>query len=210
MRSMARRLLNGVRRCGNCNKRILMQGYNINKHIGELMDKCCICYECAFWQELIDYPHADMEVVGNQCLKVGGVENKWNKVLILGGKGVMRYFMRLDFSTFRSNDVWLIGTIPERFRKQIPPTAIEITSKAYNQLNRNNKRCLARGCMDRYNCVRFDLSLEDKKGAANTVPDSWKVGDEHCGFRIGFENIINDERNILPKHNSQTNEQIDE
>lgn len=208
MRAMARRLMNGIRRCSKCDQRILMQGYNINKHIGELMDKYCICYECAFWQELIDYPHSDMEVIGNQCLKVGGVENKWNKTLILGGNGVMRYFMRPDFSTFQSNDIWLIGTIPERFRQYLPPTAVEITSKAYNQLNRNNKRCQARGCMDRYDCVRFDLKLEEQRGPANIVPDSWRVGDEHCGFRIGFENIINDERNILIKPNSQYNESI--
>lgn len=52
MREMKRRLLNGLRRCKECGRQILMQGYDVGWRIGYLMDKKCLCYECAYWGNL--------------------------------------------------------------------------------------------------------------------------------------------------------------
>ena len=180
-----------------------MQGYNIRSHITHIMKKNNVCYECAFWEELIAYPPEYMEVINQQCLRLHPVANKKDKTLTLGGKGKMRYFMRTDGSLIQSNDIWTIGTIPERFISQLPTTAVEITLKAYRQLKKSSKKCYARGCMDRYHCFRYDRALEnDEKGSFNAIPPKWNVGDEHCGFFINIQDIKSDESSVISKPNS--------
>lgn len=191
------KVMSQVTYCKACGKKIWMQGYNAQNRITHLMNKNSLCYECAFWEELIAYPPQYMEVVNRQCLRLHPVADKKDRALILGGKGKMRYFTRLDGSLIQSNDIWLIGTVPERFSSQLPITAIEITLKAYRQLKKTNKKCQARACLDRYNCFRYDRTLEmGEKGPFNTVPPKWKVGDEHCGFFINLKDIEIDESSV--------------
>lgn len=198
-----RRIMSKLTYCNLCGNKIWMQGYNIQNHITHIMMKNNVCYECAFWEELIAYPPEYMEVVNNQCLRLHPVANKKDKTLILGGKGKMRYFMRLDGSLIQSNDIWSIGTIPDRFKSQLPTTAIEVTFKAYRQLKKSQKKCQARACMDRYNCFRYDRALEnDERGPFNVIPPKWNVGDEHCGFFINLQDIKSDESSVFSKPNS--------
>lgn len=192
---MSQQLLNNVRYCKCCGAIILLYGYDSEHRLTRIMKQKGICYECAFWQELTAYPPEYLEVVNNRCLKIYPVADKKDKTLILGGKGKMRYFMRPDQSLFQSNDIWIIGTIPKRFLDKFQPTAIEITSKAYRQLKRTNKKCNARACLDRYHCFRYDVEQENNN-PYNTIPPKWKVGDEHCGFFINRKDIAIDESSV--------------
>ncbi len=188
---MGYKIVNKIRYCQKCDKKIWMPGFNTQNHITHIMDKKNLCYDCAFWEELIAYPPEYMEIVNNQCLRLHPVGNNKDKTLILGGKGKMRYFMRHDGSLIQSNDIWVVGTIPERFASQLPATAVEITSKAFKKLTTSNRKCFARACFDRYNCFRYDRSLEnDERGAVNAIPPKWKVGDEHCGFFLNIEEVF--------------------
>lgn len=188
--SVRRRILSKLTYCSLCGNKIWMQGYNIQSRITHIMAKNRVCYDCAFWTELIAYPPEYMEVVKNQCLRLHPVADKKDKTLILGGKGKTRYFMRTDGSLIQSNDIWTIGTIPERFISQLPTTAIEISFKAYRQLKKSQKKCYARACLDRYHCFRYDRTIEDdERGSFNAIPPKWNVGDEHCGFFINIQDI---------------------
>lgn len=195
MRLMERKLFSGVRLCKCCGTRMLFQGYNTQNHLTYIMEKKQVCYECAFWQDIIQYPPEYLEIIDNKCLRVYPVANKKDKTLILGGKGKMRYFIRPDYSVFRSNDIWTIGTIPDRFASKFHPTAIEVTLKAYRQLQQNNKRCQARACLDRYHCFRYNLALEQETGPYNSIPANWKVGNERCRSFISFNEILSDSSN---------------
>ena len=195
MRLMKQKLLNGVRFCTKCGARMLFQGYDTQFRLAHIMQRRQICYDCAYWEDLKEFPLENMEVIGNKCYRIGPVADRKDKSLILGGKGKMHYFMRPDWSVFRSNDIWLIGTIPERFRSEFAQTAVEVTIRVYRQLNRNNKKCKARGCLDRYHCLRYNIELE-KNGPFNTVPATWNVGDEHCGFFINKDDVLSDESSI--------------
>lgn len=192
---MSRRILNAVRTCSCCGARMLLQGYDANQRIAHIMKQNTICYGCAYWQDIKAYPPQYMEIVGAKCIKVCPVADKKDKSLILGGKGKMRYFIRNDFSTFQSNDVWLIGVVPERFRKDFKPTAKEITAKVYARLQKNSKQCKARGCFDRYHCLRYNLELEND-GAFNVVPLNWRAGDEHCKFFINIDTAFIDDSSV--------------
>lgn len=75
-----------------------MQNYNTQNRIAHIMVRDGVCYECAYWEDLIAYPPEYMEVVNHKCLRLHPVADKKDKTLILGGKGKMRYFMRTDGS----------------------------------------------------------------------------------------------------------------
>lgn len=196
MRTIGQRLLKGMRICKYCGRRILLQGYDSDNRLTRIMEKNTLCYECTFWMDIINFPPDHLEVINNQCLKIYPVADKKDRTLILGGKGKMRNFMRLDGEIFQSNDIWVIGTIPARFSHQLQPTAFEITARAYRQLKQNKKKCKARACLDRYHCFRYDRNLEKDSKPYNSIPPKWKIGDEHCGFFININDIRIDESSI--------------
>ncbi len=199
------KVLRGFRICSSCGKRIWDQGYDQESRISYIMVRDKVCYDCAYWKELIDYPPEYLEILGNQCIRIHPVADKKNKALLLGGKGKMRYFMRKDGALLQSNDIWVIGTIPERFREALPSTISEITLRAYKQLKKSPKKCKARACMDRYHCWRFNLELEKECGPFNAIPPKWNVGDEHCGYFIPLKDIAIDERQCLkPEKENET------
>ncbi len=201
MRPMKRKLLNGIKFCKYCGARMLLQGYDTQHRLAHIMNRETICYDCAFWLDIREFPPEYMEIVGDKCMKVCPVADKKDKSLILGGKGRMRYFIRNDNTVIQSNDIWLIGIIPERFRKDFKPTAKEITLKAFNKLLKNSKKCKARGCFDRYHCFRYDLTLE-KNGAFNSIPFKWNAGDEHCKFFIDLDSVYIDDSSVNNNSNS--------
>ena len=175
-----------------------MQGFNTDDRITMIMDREKICYDCAYWKNLINYPPPNMEIVGNTCLKVFPKVEKKEKTMLLGGKGKIRFFIRTDWSELvTSNDIWPIGTIPEIFKEQLKPTLIELPKNIYKKLEKYNRRCKARGCFDRYNCFRYELEIEkDKIGAFNKIPPAWKVGNEHCRYFINLTEIQNDDCSV--------------
>lgn len=190
------KVLKGFRSCSMCGKRIWSQGYEQESHISHIMTRDQVCYDCAYWKHLIDYPPQYLEVLDNKCIRLHPVADKKNKALLLGGKGKMRYFMRSDGELIKSNDIWIVGIIPERFRNALPSTVCEISIRAYKQLNKSKKKCKARACMDRYHCFRYDLNVEKESGPFNTIPSKWKVGDEHCGFFINKKDFAIDEISV--------------
>lgn len=180
MRKMKQRLLNGVRRCSCCGAKMLFQGYNTDHRLSRLMEQRMICYECAFWWDLIDFPPKDIEITSSKVLKINPfIENK-EKTMYLGGKGKVRYFMRPDGTLIKSNDVWTVGTIPERFLPLLKRTLFEIAPWQYYRMFRYPGRCKAKACFDRYRCLRYKIEIENKRGAYNIVPKYWKIGGEHC------------------------------
>lgn len=195
---MKQKLMNGLRRCKSCGSQMLFQGYNIQSRFAHIMQKEGICYECAYWMDIAAYPPDYMEVVGNICMRIYPLADKKDKSIILGGKGKTRYFMRPDLSLVKSNDIWIIGTIPERFKSAFKTTVVEIPINIYRRLSLNNKKCEARACFDRYHCIRYDIELENNEnGAFNTVPANWKLGGEHCKYFINKQNILTDESSVI-------------
>lgn len=188
------KLLKGLKTCKCCGKKFLMQGYDADGRLTEMMDKKCICFDCAFWQDLINYPPRNLEILGHKALQVFPPSDKKDKSLHLGGGGKMRYFMRDDWSVLCSNDIWSIGTVPDRFLKDLKPTMTEITERAYKRLKAHKNKCSARACFNRYMCLRYDLSIEnDSIGAYNKPPKNWNPKNETCRHFINFSEIRIDE-----------------
>lgn len=197
MREMKQRLLNGIKSCNCCGARMLFQGYNAKGRYVPIMKREGICYDCAFWMDVIEHPPENMEVIGDVCMKIYPLADKKDKSIILGGKGKKRFFMRSDLSVFESNDVWVVGRIPERFRRHFKTTAVEIPQNVYKRLSNENRICQSKACLDRYSCIKYNLEIERKKGPYNKVPPNWKAGGEHCGFYLDKKLILTDESSVL-------------
>lgn len=186
---MRKSLLRGIRFCSMCGTRILMRGYGEQHHLTDVMKNKCLCYECAYWSDIANYPLECMEVLKDSCIQIFPYVANADKTMILGGKGKTRYFMRInDGSVMQSNDIWTIGKIPARLLSMLPPTIIEIGASAFRQLTYTPKKCYARACMDRYNCYRYSEEIESDS-PYNKIPPKWNVGDEHCRYFINKTNI---------------------
>lgn len=180
-------------RCALCGKRIWMKGLDHKSRIAHIMKTDGLCYECAYWEELIEYPPKYMEVLNGRCIRICPPADRYDKTLILGGKGKKRYFMRNDGSVIMSNDIWNIGEIPERYIPRLPDTMREITARAYTALSRHNRKCIAKACFDRYHCFRYNMEVE-ADGPYNIVRDTWVVGGERCRDFLDKDKVYIDEK----------------
>ena len=61
-----------------------MQGYDADGRLTSMMDKKGICFECAYWQDLINYPPRNLEVLGKKALEVHPPSDKKTNHYILG------------------------------------------------------------------------------------------------------------------------------
>lgn len=197
MRTSDSKILKGIKHCSHCHSRYFAQGYNTEDRITMMMDRYKICYDCAYWQNIINYPPKNMEIIGNKCMIVLPFVEKKDKSMLLGGQGKKRFFARYDLSLVCSNDVWSIGTVPEIFRGQLKSTLFEINEKTYNKIKRNGHKCSARGCFDRYHCLRYSIELEkDHIGEFNKIPPAWRIGNEHCPDFIDMFKFSCDESSV--------------
>lgn len=137
-----------------------------------------LCLSCAYWTDKINHPPVGMEIVDGYCLIVNPYVRRPDN-LIKGGRGKELYLIKPDGTLIKSNNVWNQGKIPDRFRKQLPDTASNLRMLDYQRLKRNPFRCSAKGCWDRYHCLRYDLSCE-ADGPFNQVPPNHKIGSEKC------------------------------
>lgn len=157
--------------------------------ISQIMLSKCYCYECALWDAVIEGRLGNFQIIDGVCYiflpTVTGDEVHLN---ILGQNGKDIYMLTKDGSVLYSNDVWLLGKVPENYRGVLCDTAWSITKRAYNIIKRSKSMCKKRGCMDRYHCYFYDISIE-KDGPFNKITKDYIVGSEHCGR---FVNIIKD------------------
>lgn len=195
---MKSRMLGGLKRCSCCGTRILFQGYNENHRLSKLMEKQTICFDCAYWQEMKDYPPLNSFVVNNQILKILPEVIYKDNTMMLGGRGKRRYFIKTDGELLKSNDVWLIANIPPKYQKSFRPTAFELTGDLYRKLKRNPLRCKSKGCYDRYRCARYKRIIEQDSGPFNQVPKSWRIGNERCRYFVDLINPKTDETQLKP------------
>lgn len=192
------KMSDSVRTCRLCGRRTVTGGYHADSRIARRMAEEHLCYDCAYWTDLAEFRPGCIEVLEGKCMKVlPAVENP-TKDMVLGGRGKMRYFMRPDRTVFASNDIWTLGAVPPHVRHLYPDTVLELTRALYNKIRREARPCRARGCLDRYGCLRFNMELERKYGPYNAVPAQWVPGGEHCGIFLDKRQATGDTGILLP------------
>lgn len=176
--------------CEKCGKKEMLNNPPChNEIISRIMLSKCFCYECAFWEAIKDRKLGDCQIIEGICYLIyPAVKGDAIYLNILGQNGRDMYLLKRDGSVLHSNDVWVIGKVPERYRNILCDTAWLITKRAYNIIRNSKSMCKKRGCMDRYHCYLYDISIE-KDGPFNKITRDYIVGSEHCGR---FVNITRD------------------
>jgi len=200
-------LLPRVRKCRLCGKKFFYPEF-LEKEVDRYVASG-LCFECGYWRKFLDHIPRHLQVTNGKCYKVLPFVSNKEPYMTLGGNGKKRYFVTKELKPIMSNDVWFIGTIPERFRYRLADTGWFCNESAYKSLCKFNKKCMEAGCLDRYRCFRFDTSIELKNGPYNTIPSDWVLKGEHCGFFLDTEKIIDYISPITPITNETTEKEND-
>lgn len=158
--------------------------------INALRHERILCYECAYWINLTinhDGKHAIIKgkhfIIGDPVAKLGYGAKLW-------GDGKMKHILFSDFTIKSSNDILFLEYVPDKYLNITKNSAWWISRGLKTLITRRQSfRCNAIACLDRYNCMRFNIDLERLKGPYNTVPSDWTVGGEHCGDLIDMNKI---------------------
>lgn len=173
--------------CSLCGKTDDLSNYDPSEYL-LLMHKHHVCFHCAFWMDKIQNPPVNREIINGHHYIIHPFAKRPHNV-ILGFGGHEFYIRRFDGTLIKSNNVWHQGKIPEHFRKDLPDTADFLTLMDFQKLKNDPYKCMAKGCWDRYHCLRYDQSCE-KDGLFNIIPDSHIPGNEHCPSFVKPYNAI--------------------
>lgn len=185
-------VLRHLRKCTVCKKTFLYEGPPLRVSEGYLYVKDHgMCFECGYWSGFINKGLENVQIANGVVYKIMPYIEAPPIYMTLGGNGKTRYFVTKDLHAYKSNDVWLIGTVPLMFRDRLKDTGWFCEKSVYRKISLFNKTCNERGCFDRYKCFRFNYALEKEKGAFNCVPDDWVDGGEHCRYFVNTDLIFN-------------------
>lgn len=193
--------------CHLCGKTVILDDFDASSKYYKIMQEQHVCFSCAFWIDKIATPPSDFIIAGGHYFIIHPcVKRPDNK--LMGFHGAEFYFRKFDGTLVKSNNVWHHGEIPQHFRKDLPDTAYFLSLITYQRLKNDTHLCLAKGCWDRYHCLRYDTSCE-KDGPFNIVPASHKIGNEKCPSFINVSELKSEyNENNYRKQNRQDNLEV--
>lgn len=167
--------------CESCGKKIRADCYNKSSNIYKRMFAESVCYDCAYWLEIIENMPETYEIIDGVCYDFQPFCPKEKaKTANLGSNGKRMYILKNDGSVKMSNDVWDKGHVPKQFLDKLKDTAIFIPREVYEPLTIRKATCENKGCYDRYHCFFYDFRIEYDKGPFNKIPKDWITGNEYC------------------------------
>lgn len=173
-------------RCSRCGKIFNVSEFKSDNVVFRKMVADGICYNCAYWTTFT--LESDMEIIGGCVYRVFPPQTEFIPGAMLGGSG-MKYILKKDRTTKKSNDIWKVAEIPQNFRDKFKDTGWWITKMFYYRWTKKQWQCNAKGCLDRYHCFRYNYKIEYENGAYNIVPKSWILGRENCGEFLNLLDI---------------------
>jgi len=197
--------------CECCEKKVRDHSFNPDSKVYQKMISECLCYECAYWKNLIENWKETYIVIDHVLYDFQ--PSQVDRANICLGSNGRNYYALINGQAIYSNDVWVKGMVPERFRDKIPNMGFFITQKTYEILRSRTSVCKSKGCYDRYHCLLYDHRNEYKSGPYNIIPRTWVAGNENCKFFVdirsirGFDPII-DSEHFLDILKTQENEKV--
>lgn len=175
--------------CKLCGQEENILQYNSSCKYLSIMAKQHVCFQCAFWIDKIANPPPNRMIIGGCHYTVHPFVRRPNNVL-KGCGGKEFYIRKMDGTLIKSNNVWFQGEIPEHFRDQLPDMGHFLSLMTFQKLHNDTHTCSAKGCWDRYHCLRYDLSCE-KDGPFNVIPTKHVIGSENCPSFINLSELKN-------------------
>ena len=176
-------------KCSICGNPIDFGEYSIREKIPQIMFQKNLCWECAYWEDKVDNPDPQMEIIDGCYYIFQPWVYMWTPDPFRQDNR-QYYAVRNDKTLVRTNNAITVGRIPERFREKLPNTARLVKRKTWNLLKKNGgTKCSNKGCWDRYHCFFYDLDTEKENGPWNIVPNNHKVGSEKCPIFVNKDAI---------------------
>lgn len=176
-KGVPRTLQCNIIQCSICKSEYDLNDFELRNPLPQLMKARGLCFSCSFWTDKIESPAPNREIInGEHFIFSPDNPNQYFK----GNGGKPFYAIHNDGSIISTNNMWCQGTIPDHFKSKLPDTARFISKQTFQKLQNNPFKCKAKGCWDRYHCFRYDLSIEEKSGAWNAIPEKHIVGQEEC------------------------------
>lgn len=172
--------------CSTCGKTYRPELYGDDNY-KEIMERDSVCFHCAYWSDVMQHLPEQYEVIGGKMYEIRPTAKR-PMSLLRGGQGKFRYIRRNDGELIMSNNVCYMGDIPPHLTERFPDTARFIGMRIFQKLKANPNVCNLKGCWDRYDCLRYDLSSEDG-GAFNIIPESHIPGSEGCPSFINIHEL---------------------
>lgn len=162
--------------CGDSGDYII---YDAESPLFYYMTKNHVCYNCAFWLDIIEHPIYNHEIIdGFYFIVHPFVHRPYHATGFSLGREY--YIRKNNGKLIKTNNIECRGEIPAQFREQLSDTAVFLPMIAYQNLVNHPFECHARGCWDRYTCLRYNIEYEREEGAFNEVPENHIPGEEHC------------------------------
>lgn len=134
-----------------------------------------VCFECAYWLDLIANPARYWQIINHQYFSAPPEVREGERV---------RHILTHTGYLFDSSLLFNYGKIPERFWPNLPNTANFLSSQKLRKIKANQEfKCNRQGCWDRKCCFWYHGPMD-----WNEIPASHKVGAEQCPM---FINILN-------------------
>lgn len=164
--------------CTVCSSMYTSNDFYADNAITGIMQELEVCYNCAYWIDKIRNRPVGSEVLNGHLYIIHPfVKRPMN--LIQGSLGKELYIIKNDYTIIRTNNAWDLGKIPERFIQHFPQTGRLMPLLLYQKFSADPHRCYARGCWNRYHCLRYKMELE-MDGPFNQVPKGYILGSDPC------------------------------
>ena len=138
-----------------------------------------VCRRCAYWINLIHNPPEDLEIINKGAWIIKPMIESGPLKFINKSNEEFVNIQRKNLTYTRTNRSYFIGYVPLIFIDKFPNTAKFISKAVYKKICRG-RLCKRIGCWDRYNCMRYNISIEKLSGPYNVIPKYHVIGDENC------------------------------
>lgn len=161
--------------CEKCGAIVHPEDYREGTLWKNRMTTQSVCFECAYWLDLIEHPVAHFQIINHQYFSLPPEVDEGEPI---------HHILTHSGHLFDSTRLFNYGRIPERFWQELPNTANFLSHSRYRTIKANQEfECDRKGCWDRKHCLWYKGPID-----WNEIPESHKVGAEQCPM---FINILN-------------------
>lgn len=156
--------------CSRCTQLSCRENYNPLDPIVKIMHDKDMCYDCAYWHNLLTTPRANALIADHKYYTYM-IEDPFCKP-----STKPKLIMTIDKKVISYMSSFCYGTLPEVFWNEYPDTGHFLEYQTLRRYRKNKGfQCGRKGCWDRTHCFWYNGEMD-----WNEIPQSHNDGDEHC------------------------------
>lgn len=165
--------------CSCCGKTEWINQYAKPSMLPDAMSEKQLCYECCYWEKICEETKRSRVLVHNGICYIAKSTRMRPLSYLSMYQG--RHFYAVMYRTHTlvdTNHLIRVGKVPPQFKDRLPDNALFISLLSYKKLRADTFVCRAKGCYDRYRCLRYNSETEGTP--FNKIPEDYEIGSEKC------------------------------